>query len=286
MAVRRWFVYGSFVLPSELDPTREVYPNAPLQLVACEVGYVLAPGADINSARDQVYEQLEPEYPLPGEAMMSLTVAMGPQGATTHQESQGFRFLDRQKTNSVAATPTSVVIESSRYTRFEEFLERILNAVDAMGASLRIAAATRIGLRYIDEIPRSRLPEDTFTGYFTESVLAPGQEVPDVGEPAEFMTTSRFAVATDTHSVMRTGVLSTPVVAAQGPLTIPRPTTGPFFLIDIDSSWQALETESRAFDRGAISEVLYALHAPVRSLFEQSITDKLRNEVLRTEETE
>lgn len=274
------------MLTSELDPKREVYPNAPLQLVACELGYALAPGADINAAHAQMYERLSGEYPVPGEAMVSVTVAVAPQGPPmAHQEAQGFRFLDRQKTHSVAASAASVVIESSYYTRFEEFLERILSVVDALGDSLRIATTTKIGLRYIDEIPKSRLPEGTFKGYFTDSVLAPGDEVPEVGRPEEFMTTSRFPVAADTNSVMRTGILSTPVVAAQGPLTIPRPTTGPFFLIDIDSAWQAVETESRPFEREAIGEVLCALHAPVRSLFEQSITDKLRNEVLRAKET-
>lgn len=271
--------------PDELDPAREVYPRAPLQLVACEVAYYLAPGADAGAARDALYGQLSHAYPLPGPSPASLTVEVGPAGAVTHAE-QGFRFLDLERTRSVAVSPASIVVETSRYHRFEDFLERVAEAVAGLGSVVRVAATSRIGLRYIDEVPVTDLPSGSFDGYFTESVLAPGRPVPDVGKPTEFLTTSRFAVGPDRNTVMRTGVLMTPVVASDGPLAIPRPATPPFFLIDIDSAWQAgPATRPLPFDPSAIKEVLHSLHAPVRALFEQSITDKLRDDVLRKEET-
>jgi uncharacterized protein (TIGR04255 family) len=128
------------------------------------------------------------------------------------------------------------------------------------------------------------LADGSFDSYFTESVLAPGMPVPDVGRPHEFLTTSRFAVGPDRNTVMRTGVLTTPVVAPQGPLAIARQTQPPFFLVDIDSSWQAeTETSPLTFDASAIADVLRSLHTPVRLLFEHSITDKLRDDLLRKE---
>lgn len=268
----------------ELDPGREVYPCAPLQLVACEVVYAPAPGASFGTASDALYERLSHAYPLPGPPP-SMTLEVGPAGAVTHKQ-QSFRFLDFQQTRSVAVSPASIVVETSQYNRFEEFLERVTEAVAALGSVVRVAAASRIGLRYIDEVSMSDLPSRSFDGYFTEAILAPGRPVPDVGEPVEFLTTSRFAVGPDRNTVMRTGVLTTPVVAPEGPLTIARPTTPPFFLIDIDSAWQAgPATRQLPFDASAIEDVLYSLHTPVRALFEQSITEKLRNDVLRKEET-
>lgn len=268
----------------KLDPGREVYPCAPLQLVACEVVYAPAPGANIGAASDALYERLSHAYPLPGPPPSSVTVEVGPAGAVTHTQ-QGFRFLDLEQTRSVAVSPASVVVETSQYNRFEEFLERVTEAVAALGSVVRVAAASRIGLRYIDEVSVTDLPSRSFDGYFTESILAPGRPVPDVGEPVEFLTTSRFAVGPDRNTVMRTGVLTTPVVAPEGPLAIARPTTPPFFLIDIDSAWQAgPATRPLPFDASAIEDVLYSLHTPVRALFEQSITEKLRNDLLRKEE--
>lgn len=260
-----------------------MYPNAPLQLVACEVAYILAPGADVNLARDTLYERLEGSYPLPGPPPASLTVEVGPAGPVP-QLAQGFRFLNLERTRSVAVSPASIVLESSHYHRFEDFLEGAVAAVQALAAGVRIAAASRVGLRYIDEVPLVALPAESFDGYFTDSVLAPGMPVPDVGRPQEFITTSRFAVGPDRNTVMRTGVLTTPVVAPEGPLAIARPSEPPFFLVDIDSAWQAgAATSPLPFDPSVIAEVLRSLHAPVRALFEHSITEKLRDDLLRKE---
>lgn len=265
-------------MPPDLDPTREVYPNAPLQLVACEVSYTLAPGADMNAARDALYDALRTRYPLP--AAPPVTLQVDP-GASTPQVVQGFRFLDLERTQSIAVSPVSIVLEASRYNRFEEFRERVEEAVSALGKVLRVAAAQRIGLRYIDEVALTDLPAGTFDGYFAESLLAPGEAVPDVGEPVAYLTTSRYAVGPDRHTTMRTGVLGTPVVAPQGPLAIARPTSPPYFLIDIDSSWEAATTPPLPFDASAIVDILGTLHAPVRALFERSITEKLRDDMLR-----
>ena len=272
-------------MSDELDAGREIYPSAPLQLVACEISYALAPGADIHLARDQLYERLQATYPLPGPAPASLTLTVGP-GGPMPQLAQGFRFLDLERSRSVAVSPASIILEASRYDRFENFLDHIGAAVEALAAVVRVAAASRIGLRYIDEVSRSALPGESFEGYFTDSVLAPGNVVPNVGQPQEFLTTSRFAVGPDRNTVMRTGVLTTPVVTPEGPLAIARRTEPPFFLVDIDSSWQAgAETSPLAFAWMPIADILHSLHAPVRALFEHSITEKLRDDLLRKEMT-
>lgn len=270
-------------MQADLDPAREVYPNAPLQLVACEVAYTLAPSANVDEARDALYERLGDIYPIPAPPPgPAITFHLGPGGPQV--AGQGFRFLDFERTSSVAVSHASIVIETSRYQRFEGFCERVVEAIGGLASVVRIVAAQRIGLRYIDEVPVAVLPSGDFDGYFTESVLAPGKLVPDVGTPAEFLTTSRFALGPGQHTTMRTGVLSTPVVTPEGPLSIARPTRGPYFLIDIDSSWEAgATTPPLPFDPSVVSDILKALHAPVRALFEHSITDKLRDDVLRKE---
>ena len=169
--------------PGDLDPGREVYPRAPLQLVASEVAYALAPGANIADAADALYERLSQAYPLPGPPPASVTVEVGPAGAVTHTQ-QGFRFLDLERTRSVAVSPASIVVETSRYHRFEDFLERTVEAVAALGSVVRVAAASRIGLRNIDEVPVTDLPSGSFDGYFTESVLAPGGRSPASASPS------------------------------------------------------------------------------------------------------
>jgi uncharacterized protein (TIGR04255 family) len=53
--------------------------------------------------------------------------------------------------------------------------------------------------------------------------------------------------------------------------------------IDIDSYWNAQETELPPFTVPEILAICDQLHEPTRDLFEKVITDKLRDEVLRVE---
>ncbi|MCH7583274.1 MAG: TIGR04255 family protein, partial [Acidobacteria bacterium] len=69
-------------------------------------------------------------------------------------------------------------------------------------------------------------------------------------------------------------------VHGQGPLAVdPVDTNQPYFLLDIDSFWEARSFEE--YDADRILEISDDLHRPVRSLFETSITDRLRDQVLR-----
>jgi uncharacterized protein (TIGR04255 family) len=269
-----------------LDPDREVYPHAPLKLVACEIAYTLAPGVNVEASAQGVYDALGTDYALPGVAPMGLIIEVPPGGGPprTTTAPEGFRFLDRERTRSIVVTSRSMILEASSYTRFEEFAQRVSDAVTAVADVVRIAAAHRIGLRYIDEIPLCVLPEGQWDPYFSDGVLAPLQPVKDVGAPAEFITTCRYDLGADRQVTLRTGVLGAAVVSADGPLAIKGPSTPPLALIDIDSAWEAkTATTPLKFDAAAIEPLLMALHAPVRALFENSITDDLRNHVLRQE---
>jgi uncharacterized protein (TIGR04255 family) len=270
----------------QLDPNREVYPRAPLKLVACEIVYTLAPGAAVETVQESFYDALGEVYPLPGVAPQGVVVEVLP-GAPprTTQTPQGFRFLDRERTRSVVVSPQSLIVETSAYTRFEHFAERVTEAVTALAGVLRVAATHRIGLRYIDEIALHDLPDGRWEPYFSDAVLAPARAVDGVGAPAEFLTTCRYDVGGDRQATIRTGVLAAPVVSPDGPLAIPNPSRPPLALIDIDSAWQVVAaTTPLPFDAAEIEPLLIALHAPVRALFEDNITDDLRK-VLRQEAT-
>ena len=65
-----------------------------------------------------------------------------------------------------------------------------------------------------------------------------------------------------------------------GELKRPTPVPGPFFLLDIDSFWMPGEGDSE-FDVDGLMAISDDLHTPVRELFENLITEELREEVLR-----
>src|SRR4051794_24335567 len=116
-----------------LDPNRRIYPNAPLQLVAFQLQFPPAPALDDESASRSLYERLHEALPIMG-APPFLQVQVGPAGAT--QAPRGVRLLNRQRTNTVAVASDSVAVETSCYTRYEDFgtlIERVLVAVDEVG---------------------------------------------------------------------------------------------------------------------------------------------------------
>ncbi len=281
--VPSWFRYST-PMSSLLDPDREVFPNAPLKLVACEVSYQLAPGADLDAAKQPFYDEMEDRYPLPGHPPhLELRMDAGPNGPVQQVTAQGFRFLSRDKTRSIVAAPQALVVETSAYTRFEAFSATVAEAVEVLGRHLRIAVVERIGLRYIDEVPLASLPGDTFDGYFSDAALAATAQVEGIGRPEESLTTVSYALGADCRVILRTGSVRQPVVTTNGPLLIKEASTAPLFIIDVDSAWQATTTTPLAFDPLAVSDMIAQLHRPVRTLFNHTITEKLRDDVLRKE---
>lgn len=269
-------------MSSLLDPDREVFANAPLQLVACEIAYRLAPGTSAVEAKQAVYEAMEGEYPLPGPAPQSLSIQVGPGGHSQQVVEQGFRFLARDSRHSVVVTDQALTMETSAYDRFEDFAARVASAVAVVGRYLRVVAVERIGLRYIDEIPLASLPEGTFDGYFSTAAMAGTASVEGIGPPDESITTASYTLGDDLRAVLRTGPVRHPIVNNDGPLRI-APSSAPLFIIDIDSAWEAQAAPPLEFDAEAIGDKLGALHGPIRTLFYHAITEKLREDVLRKE---
>jgi len=120
----------------------EVFPNAPLQLVAVEVTYpatelrfdpglfpavqeVLGGQAETRLAGQvRVSGQPDPDGRVPAEAML-------------------FRMTNAARTVSVSAWPTSLVIECSEYERFEIFRALVRSVVDAYAGFMSPSAVTR-----------------------------------------------------------------------------------------------------------------------------------------------
>jgi uncharacterized protein (TIGR04255 family) len=138
-------------------------------------------------------------------------------------------------------------------------------------------------LRYIDEIDSALLPQPvSWDRYIAPSLL--GAMTHFGTAPVELQTAAVFRPSTEDTVVLRYGIVNQPVVDPAGPLAITDPPAGEYFLIDIDSSWSAPADDLPEFSPNHVLERLDRLHAPVREAFEASITEELRDELLRKEE--
>jgi uncharacterized protein (TIGR04255 family) len=259
---------------------REVYPNAPLRLVAAELRFPYAPRLGSSDVLEALTTTFRPTFPLPtpGGLQVVMTVA----GAT--QSSGVNRFLSKDRTASVTVSPTNIVIETTEYREYGQFrplLETCLTALASIPGA--IVGLERVGLRYVNEVRVPNLGDvSEWTKYFTPNLVAALHLIPDrpVGvmqavvqtEPVDGMLT-----------VFRYGALRGQVVASGGPLRVATvPTNEPFFMLDLDNSWSSGESFD-AYSVAAALDISDRLHAPIDALFEAVITDELRRVFRRTE---
>jgi len=269
------------VLLVPLDPNREIYANPQLNLVAFELRYPPVPSLDTEQGHRMVYDALREELPILG-SPPQIQFEMGP--GVAKQTPAGMRLLDRRRSRTVTLTDQALTVETSAYVKYEDFaalIERTLRVVDGVGD---LPAVLRVGLRYIDEIQVPGVETvEAWQEYIADDLLAPG--IYHCYPTVEYRGSLGLQVAEDHRVTVQFGVVGQPVVNADGPLRIPRSPSGPYFLLDIDSAWTAPPEEFVEFEVDAVLERCEHLHDPVREIFERAIKPKLRDDVLRREET-
>ena len=129
--------------------SREVYKNAPLALVACEVRYPLADCLDDDLRRlKAVLRDLLPIAK--SETVQQIELVGGAQPDI--KVSKVTRLLTRDRTSSVTVWPDKVIMETTKYPGYDMFRELIDRVVAGVVGTIAPAGVERIGLRYIDEI--------------------------------------------------------------------------------------------------------------------------------------
>ncbi len=256
----------------------EVYPSAPVVLVAFEVRHPIADPLTPAESR-AVKRQLADVLPLETQAQVA-NVHITP-GVPPEMTSEKFpRFFNRRKTLSASFKEGSIVVEASDYPGWREFRELITLAIQARTEISAVDGIDRLGLRYIDEI---RVPGDgpvDWSQWVAPSLLAPN--LADIDLPiSQWQGVSIYGSQPGQMLVARYGPRVGHAIDPDSDLRRIRGSDGgEFFLVDIDSFWTP-DGDVPEFDTKSIQQRSDELHRPVRRLFESTITDKLRNEVLR-----
>jgi uncharacterized protein (TIGR04255 family) len=266
---------------------REIYPNAPLEFVACEVRFPYAPsltGEDTVARLHRAFAGWLPviEHGVRGDVTFVLNPA-GVLNLAPGPPMRQVRFLSRDRTLSVLVAPNLVSVETTQYGRFEAFKDNVIQTLTALAqAEPPPAGLARIGLRYIDEVRVPGIDEVSgpWTRYIDERLAGPVTLRLDGASPVLLQGTLQFDLGEGRQVVMRYGAMKGQSVrdaplrrrAVKGP--------GAYFLIDIDSFWEARDPMPE-FSIDAALAICDILHRPVRELFEAAVTDRLRDEVLR-----
>lgn len=234
-----------------------------------------------GSRRTALQRLLANRYPLM-RSQQSFTqtfeLSNGSMGPATKEEFP--RFLNRTLSTGVSFTKTSTVVETSDYPGWEAFREEILAVCEARNSIEPIFGVERLGLRYIDEV-RVDESEKDWSPWIEHSLLA-GEMESSSGLPLRLWQGALvYGSEPGQGLVLRYGPAEGYAIDPNSDLRRRVPVApGPFFMLDIDSFWLP-ERGVPAYDSSDVATKLDELHEPVRQLFEASITDKYRDEVLR-----
>lgn len=256
--------------------SREVYPHAPAALVAVEARYPAA--AALTAEQEQALKVLVADdfplsQPLTG-FEFTVGVSAGPQASSP-------RFTNRARTAAVRFGTQSVVVETTQHESFAVLRQLLGVVVAARQEVAPVDGLERLGLRYIDEIRVFDADPIDWSRWINPALLGPSALVGPLGmKMAEVQGVARFTLAGGRDLTLGYGPRQGHAVGDKPLRRFPMPPPSTFFLLDIDSSWTATHEIPR-FDPASILELCGELHGPVSTLFEEVITDRLREEVLR-----
>lgn len=136
--------FGVTVERLSLDPD-------PLVRVVAQVRF-----APVLSVREQGFiapfqEAIRHSYPLVDKEMQQ-QVAPGPGGALQVAESVLWKFSDADRNWQVTLSDNFVSLDCSDYSDREDFLSRLTETLDAVGAHVRPVLTSRVGVRYTDRL--------------------------------------------------------------------------------------------------------------------------------------
>ncbi|MDA8356621.1 MAG: TIGR04255 family protein [Actinomycetota bacterium] len=266
-----------------MTDTHDVYPNAPLALVAVEVRFPSSAGVSplpMNLQRS-FRDLLGEGWVIQSQKVQQMTVAVSAAGAVPQAMPMLTipRFTVRDRTLAVAITEESVTIEATRYRHYPTFRETVESAVVAAAEVLLPDGIARVGMRYIDEIRVPGIREEDLSDWrdwIDTSLLAPQLgAMCDAGfGPSAWEGAAQYRTGPNQKLVLRYGPRTSYVVSPVGPLQRPSPPgPGSLFALDFDCFWEPPDIPE--FDPEIIMDTCDQLRRPIRALFDMLVTDKL-----------
>lgn len=269
------------VMSSEY-PRREVYPRAPLEFVACEIRYPLAPALGRPTVPEAMLAAISHDLPIASEENVQ-TLAVG-HGQTSALSEPRFRFMDRRRARSAVVARSAITVETTSYGEYADFRALLASVLSAVQSIARVVGAERVGLRYINEIrvPAAIASAADWKGWMADDITA----VLGIAEGLRTNTLETvLRMASDPASItLRLAALEGAGVVGNSPLRRrSKPVTGPFFIVDIDSYWAAGDNDLLDFEPAKLVRLVDDLHGPVGHIFQSTLTDRLRRELRRAE---
>jgi len=255
---------------------REVFPNAPLALVAAEVRFAYEPRIKEEDIRDSFAKAVRSHLPiLTNEFIQDLN---NPQNQPTSEEPRlpQIRAMNQTSTISVSLNPNAILFEAVEYKRFEDLMSLIKVGLQALDKLLPELFINRIGLRYVDELRMPNLTNETrdWSQWVHDDLLAPLSALPNSRGAATSGATV-YEIEDSRTVVFRWGSLFGPTLLSSDMALRRAPhEPGHIFILDIDAFNQL--KEQIPFDGEWIIQQFEQLHIPTGTIFNWATSENAK----------
>jgi uncharacterized protein (TIGR04255 family) len=227
----------------------EVFPLPPIREVAFEIRF--APRLRVNAELWKLQDRLVEEYPT-----VSTESVLQPNGTVLNVNV----FQNPSAARIIKVSHENFVIAFTKYSRFEDFKEEVIQKAKLFCSTFEVVALTRVGLRYVNNIiiPSSG-PTSTLLKYvrpFTDF------ERVDIETVDQFLNEVRMRYLDY-------------LVTVRGVLLPPLEDQKRIYVLDIDCHSAAAEVAAH------IAELLDSYHDTGQRFFLDHITEELKNMMRR-----
>lgn len=259
----------------------EVNRKVPVALATMEIRHPTTDSLTASELRE-VKRLLADDLPIERPGQDSAWAIVPPATTPTQTGERFVRYLNRESTTAGALKTQATIVESSAYPGFETLSELMIQVVEARNQIAPIIGMERIGLRLVHDlrVPGGLGGTVDWTGWINESALGPQRVAPMGLSLTEWQGAAVYREPQPGQTlVVRYGPATGNALDPSYYLRQPRQTeAGPFFLMDIDSFWTPPGSIPE-YNRETLRSILDELHRPARSIFEDMITSRLRDEL-------
>jgi uncharacterized protein (TIGR04255 family) len=190
-----------------------------------------------------------------------------------------WRFADPKDSWAVTLATDSIALETRSYLDFADFLQRLDQVLNVLVEHVHPALATRVGLRYINEI---RPDHNNWTSVIRSELLGPVAvsqfSMRTVHAIDQLVLQDKAGVAINiTHGVM-----------PEGTVVNPRPddeiSNGPFYLLDLDVYQEFPTRDEMPLNATIICERVETFHEAISRIFRWSLTEEYASTLGRRED--
>ncbi|MCP4446946.1 MAG: TIGR04255 family protein [Myxococcales bacterium] len=252
--------------------TRSLKPlrltDAPLICVLCQVR--ISPILEMNNFIPAIQERLRRQgYPrFKAHNIQEFVMTGPPEVRTSHQ----WVFSNKDQTKTVIVAPDFVVLETSKYTVFDEFIQDYEKVLEIVGEVTDASLAERVGLRYVDLI--RPLVAGDFKSYIKPGLL---------GLSDDSLKVKRSLFRFEQRGSTDAGTLVLKLMQSDNGAYLPNDVDANHLefdltleegekvaILDIDHFSQA----SRDYDPGQLVKQLWELHDYTDRVFREAVTEE------------